>query len=72
MQQSLIDSFRNLKELGERQCNEYFNSRLVRRKTPVTDRILRNNLPLFRWRPDKAKSHTQETAWNWHQFLPED
>ena len=60
MNAEVIDSFRNLKELGERQCNDFFNSRLVQRTTPVTDRIPRNNLPLFRWRPVKAKNRTQE------------
>ena len=57
---AVIDSVRNLKELGERQCNDFFNSPLVQRTTPVTDRIARNNLPLFRWRPVKAKTRTQE------------
>ena len=57
---AVIDSVGNLKELGERQCSEFFNCRLVQHTTPVTDRISRNNVPLFRWRPDKAKTHTQE------------
>ena len=56
----VIDSVSNLKELGERQCNAFFNCRLVQHTTPVTDRIPRNNVPLFRWRPDKAKTHMQE------------
>ena len=49
---AVIDSVSNLKELGERQCSEFFNCRLVQHTTPVTDRIPRNNGPLFRWRPD--------------------
>ena len=57
---AVIDSVRNLKELCERQCNDFLNNRLVQRTTPVTDRTPRNNLPLFRWRPDKAKTRTQE------------
>ena len=60
MNAAVIDSIRNLKELGERQCSEFFNCRIVQRTTPVTERIPRNNVPLFRWRPDKAKTRTQE------------
>ena len=60
MNAAVIDSIRNLKELGERQCSQFFNYRLVQRTTPVTERIPRNNVPLFRWRPDKAKTRTQE------------
>lgn len=60
MNAAVIDSVRNLKELGERQCNEFFNCRLVQRTTLVTDRIPRNDVPLFRWRPGKAKTRTQE------------
>ena len=60
MNAAVIHSIRNLKELGERQCSEFFNCRLVQRTTPVTERIPRNNVPLFRWRPDKAKTRTQE------------
>ena len=60
MNAAVINSVRNFKELGERQCNDFFNSRLVQRTTPVTDRIPMNNLPLFRWCPDKAKARKQE------------
>ena len=60
MNAAVIYSIRNLKELGERQCSEFFNRRLVQHTTPVTDRIPRNNVPLFRWRPNKAKTRTQE------------
>ena len=60
MNAAVIDAVRNLKELGERQCNDFFNTRLVQRTTPVTDRIPRNNVPLFRWRLFKAKTRTLE------------
>ena len=59
----VIDSVSNLKELGERQCSEFFNCRLVQHTTPVTDRIPRNNVPLFRLHPDKAKTHTRKISY---------
>lgn len=62
----VIDSVRNLKELGERQCSEFFNCRLVQHTTPVTERIPRNNVPLFRLHPDKAKTHTRNSCWPWN------
>ena len=68
----VIDSVSNLKELGERQCSEFFNCRLVQHTTPVTDRIPRNNVPLFRLRPDKAKNPYTEQLLaikrDWHLF----
>ena len=60
MNAAVLDLVRNLKELGERQCNKFFNCRLVQRTNPVTDRIPRNDVPLFRWCPDKAKTRMQE------------
>uniref|UniRef100_UPI00358E9C5E uncharacterized protein n=1 Tax=Myxine glutinosa TaxID=7769 RepID=UPI00358E9C5E len=57
---SVVDSVRKMKLLGENQHNEFFKSRLVERTTALNDRITKNNLPLFRWRPEKEKSRTQE------------
>lgn len=61
MDAAVIYSVRNLKELGKRQCKDFFKSRLVERTTPLTDRIPKNNFSLFRWRPEKdagaAKAH---------------
>ena len=71
MNAAVIDSVRNLEELGERQCKEFYNSRKVQRTTPVSDRIAKNNLHLFRWCPDNAKPRTQEqlaTKRDWHLF----
>ena len=60
MDAAVHNSVRNLQEIGKRQCNEFFSRRLVERTTPLSDRIPKNNLSLFSWRPDKAKTRTQE------------
>ena len=60
MDAAVHNSVRNLQEIGKRQCNEFFSRRLVEHMTPLSDRIPKNNLSLFSWRPDKAKTRTQE------------
>ena len=62
MDAAVHNSVRNLQEIGKRQCNEFFSRRLVERTTPISDRIPKNNLSLFSWRPDKAKTRTQGPA----------
>jgi len=56
----VVNCIRKMEVLGENQRNEFFKSRLVERTTPLSERITKNNLRLFKWRPEKDKSRTQE------------
>ncbi len=57
---AVVDSVHRIESLGKTQIDEFFKSRLVDRSKPLNDRISRNNLQLFRWRPEKERSRTQE------------
>ena len=56
----VVNCIRKMEVLDENQRNEFFKSRLVERTTPLSERITKNNLRLFKWRPEKDKSRTQE------------
>ena len=56
---AVIDTWRQIKSLGQEQYDTYVNERLVNQTKPITDPINRNNLPLFSRPPVREKSRAQ-------------
>ena len=56
---AVIDTWRQIKSLGQEQYDTYVNERLVNQTKPITDPINRNNLPLFSRPPVRDKSRAQ-------------
>ena len=56
---AVIDTWRQIKSLGQQQYDTYVNERLVNQTKPITDPINRNNLPLFSRPPVREKSRAQ-------------
>ena len=56
---AVIDTWRQIKSLGQEQYDTYVNERLVNQTKPITDPININNLPLFSRPPLREKSRAQ-------------
>ena len=56
---AVADVVRQIKKLGHDQYQAYVEERLVNQTKPITNPLKRNNLPLFRPPPIKAKSSKQ-------------
>ncbi|MES9882849.1 MAG: hypothetical protein ABW185_18430 [Sedimenticola sp.] len=57
---AVVDAVRKVDQLGEKQRDEFFKTRLVERTTQLSDRIPKNKLQLLKRRSEKDKSHSQE------------
>ena len=56
---AVIDTWRQIKSLGQEQYDTYVNERLVNQTKPITDPVNINNLPLFSRPPLREKSRAQ-------------
>ena len=56
---AVIDTWRQIKSLGQEQYDTYVNERLVNQTKPITDPINRNNLPLLSRPSVREKSRAQ-------------
>ena len=56
---AVIDTTRQIKSLGQEQCDTYANERLVNQTKPIADSIKRNTPPLISRPPVREKSRTQ-------------
>ena len=58
----VLDSVKNITQIGQRQYGEFVNERLREKRKAVTERLAKNKFPLFGTPVQKATKHTDRLS----------